>query len=299
MEPLIYNDECRTQKTESFGFTSAKEIYGAIYPNVASFDVSASLLKIPNGSTIENVTAVAGYFKNDNAQAPSNAVGLFGCGMVTANNGAGWGINTLLQDSAVREAGTGTGRILIGAELDFNVMNPGTQVIGVSVGGNSLAQPANASAYVCNTLSQSSGYRWTTGFASFDGAATYAFSAGMSSVSGANVDSQPVIFQYTNSAGAKQNAQISIVGGGYLQFTGSIPLKGYSFKFADVLIDSGKHLIVNGYPVVSDRRTGWTLPTGNKSRASFDPATVTVEELAKRLAALIEDLYSGHGLIGA
>jgi hypothetical protein len=117
--------------------------------------------------------------------------------------------------------------------------------------------------------------------------------------SGVNVDSQPYLFQYTDGAGSKQNVQMLVTGGGWLQFTGSIPLKGYSFKYGDVFLDAGHALRVNGDSVVSARQKGWALPTGNASRASFDPATVTVEELAKRLSALIADLYNGHGLIGA
>ena len=34
----------------------------------------------------------------------------------------------------------------------------------------------------------------------------------------------------------------------------------------------------------------WAAPTGNESRATFDPATVTLPQLAERVAALIKDL---------
>lgn len=50
--------------------------------------------------------------------------------------------------------------------------------------------------------------------------------------------------------------------------------------------------------VLTTSRTGWTAPTGTASRGAFDTATVTVEELAQRLKALIDDLTT-HGLIGA
>lgn len=36
--------------------------------------------------------------------------------------------------------------------------------------------------------------------------------------------------------------------------------------------------------------TGWSVATGTRSRAAFDPATVTTEQAAQRLAALIDDL---------
>ena len=49
--------------------------------------------------------------------------------------------------------------------------------------------------------------------------------------------------------------------------------------------------------VLGDQQTGWVAPTGIASRATFDPATVTLSELGKRLKALIDDLTT-HGLIG-
>ena len=50
--------------------------------------------------------------------------------------------------------------------------------------------------------------------------------------------------------------------------------------------------------VLTTTRTGWTAPTGTSARGTFDTATVTLEELAQRLKALIDDLTT-HGLIGA
>jgi hypothetical protein len=57
----------------------------------------------------------------------------------------------------------------------------------------------------------------------------------------------------------------------------------------------------NGVQVVGGRKTGWSAPTGAVSRGTFDPSTVTTEELAKRVSALIQDAgtTSGHGLIDA
>lgn len=53
-----------------------------------------------------------------------------------------------------------------------------------------------------------------------------------------------------------------------------------------------------GTQVVDSRKTGWTAATGTAARTTFATSTVTTEELAKRLKALIDDLIS-HGLIGA
>lgn len=52
--------------------------------------------------------------------------------------------------------------------------------------------------------------------------------------------------------------------------------------------------------VVGARKTGWTPATGTATRSSFVTSTVTTEQLAERVKALIDDLHNtaGHGLIG-
>ena len=57
---------------------------------------------------------------------------------------------------------------------------------------------------------------------------------------------------------------------------------------------------LNGNQVISERRTGWGSPTGAVSRAAFNSGTITHEQLAQVVAALIQDLHAstGHGLIG-
>lgn len=47
------------------------------------------------------------------------------------------------------------------------------------------------------------------------------------------------------------------------------------------------------------RASGWTAPTGTATRTTFDTATVTTTQLAERVKALIDDLYttSGYGLL--
>ncbi|MCQ8806152.1 phage tail protein, partial [Escherichia coli] len=44
---------------------------------------------------------------------------------------------------------------------------------------------------------------------------------------------------------------------------------------------------LNGNQVISERRTGWGSPTGTVSRAAFNSGTITHEDLAKVVAALI------------
>jgi len=55
---------------------------------------------------------------------------------------------------------------------------------------------------------------------------------------------------------------------------------------------------ISGIDVVGARQTGWAAPTGTATRTTFDTTTVTAEQLAERVKALIDDLTS-HGLIGA
>ncbi|HVQ09362.1 MAG TPA: hypothetical protein VMS43_13095 [Allosphingosinicella sp.] len=54
---------------------------------------------------------------------------------------------------------------------------------------------------------------------------------------------------------------------------------------------------VDGVKVVGNRVTGWAVPGGTASRASYETGTVTVFQLAQRVKALIQDL-TDHGLIG-
>lgn len=66
---------------------------------------------------------------------------------------------------------------------------------------------------------------------------------------------------------------------------------------------SGPAALVSGDAgkILGQRKTGWALPTGTLSRATFDPATVTLADLAQRVAAMLTDLHADggqHGLIG-
>jgi hypothetical protein len=55
---------------------------------------------------------------------------------------------------------------------------------------------------------------------------------------------------------------------------------------------------VDGTKVVGNRATGWGAPTGTATRTTFVTSTVTLEQLAQRMKALIDDLTT-HGLIGS
>ncbi len=287
-----------THTGEDFVFTyrnsnvSGNDVYAPIFPSIDHYDVVQGVCDIADGGTIEHATGLAGYVRN--LDATVNGVTLFGCGYVDVDNGAIWGINTLLQDDAIRAVGTDIGRQLSN-ELDFNVMNPNTQVMGLTVGGNSLAQPTVANGFTVNTLG--TGIAWVTGFFSQDGAAANSFASGMKALSGANIESQNVLFSSTDGASVKQNLVLRAISGVFLELSGTT-LSGFKISSGDLLLDTGKSVVVNGLPVLSDRKTGWTAPTGTATRGTFDTGSVTLSALAEHVKALIDDTTS-HGIIGA
>ena len=57
-------------------------------------------------------------------------------------------------------------------------------------------------------------------------------------------------------------------------------------------------LRVNSTQVLTSRRTGWSNPTGTADRTAFNTATVTLEELAQRVKALLDDSIT-HGFLGS
>lgn len=62
-------------------------------------------------------------------------------------------------------------------------------------------------------------------------------------------------------------------------------------KLQSLLFEQASELLteLEQYLITS---TGWTAPTGALSRATFDPATVTLGQLAQRVAALLTDLLA-------
>jgi hypothetical protein len=89
---------------------------------------------------------------------------------------------------------------------------------------------------------------------------------------------------------ALQDAAALAVTGGSIAGLASLGVAGDA--------DVGGDYRVDGVKVVSNRRTGWTAPTGTASRATFDTSGATAGLLAQRLKALIDDLIA-HGLIGS
>ena len=74
------------------------------------------------------------------------------------------------------------------------------------------------------------------------------------------------------------------------------PATQFSVTKAGVVNALGAYQI-DATQVVSNRVTGWTAATGSATRTTFATTTVTTEQLAERVKALIDDLIT-HGLIG-
>jgi hypothetical protein len=66
----------------------------------------------------------------------------------------------------------------------------------------------------------------------------------------------------------------------------------------NLLTSGGGAIQHQGTQILTTRRTGWGAPTGTLTRTTFATGSVTLVQLAERVAALITDLTT-HGLIGA
>ena len=290
---------------------TAFSIYNAIFPDVSYYDVIQGVARLAPGSALtSHIAAIAGYIKVDAAAfgIGNNAVALFGGGIVTINNGIGWGINTLLQDNATRTTHSGTGRYLLGAELDFNVMGTATQVVGVSVGGNSLAQPTTANAYLVNTLGESIGGKWGAGLFSLDGCASIGVALGALANTGSNINSQPMLFSYFNSGGTKTSYTLRAAGSGFFEIIGG----NVSVQSGNLFLNAANGLVIGGNVIVAARQTGWTTPTGTAYYGAWDANALipntgnwaadqagtrsVVETISKRLLAA-EAAMRYHGLL--
>lgn len=238
--PLTFSGATKWIKSFRNTSLSPYDIYSNIDSTIVSYDVVSSVLEVKAGSTIGHATAIAGYFKNSNNAALPNCVALFGEGMLLADGAAGWGVNTLLTDTPTRLAGTTTNRLLIGAELDFNINGNGTSLIGVSVGGNGLATGNIGTAFIVNSLSGLNSLhplRFSTGFASFDGCAVNALSIGTLEQTGANIASQKILMGYFDGASARQNLVIQLTSG-FLSFDATSAWNGLNIGSGGIYVGS-------------------------------------------------------------
>ena len=89
-----------------------------------------------------------------------------------------------------------------------------------------------------------------------------------------------------------ENRGVLLIGGTIDDGTNKLRVSG------GITVDTGNSYKVNNVAVVGATKTGWTAATGTATRTTFATATVTLEQLAQRVKALLDDLIS-HGLIGA
>lgn len=268
-------------------------VYEIPYPAITHYDGFASTLEVEAGSNLIHMSALSGYIRNKIAVSgiERNSVALFGVGTAEVNSAATWGINTLLQDNSTRAVGALTGVILVN-ELDFNVMCPGTTVIGLSLGGNSLSQPTTSNALIINSLG--TGITWGGGLICGDAVVDYFTSCGLASAAGASVNSSRMGWRSTNAASTVITTSLRAnLGRLRVESSGGATEVGWDIDSAN-----GRYY-VNGTAVLGTRKTGWAASfAGSATRTTFDTTTVTTAQLAERVKALLDDLIS-HGVIGA
>ncbi len=286
------------------GTVTPQAIYGAAFPNVVFSDTVQGVLDVPAGDTNDNRAAVAGYVRTKSGSAtPSpgkgNAVALDGVVLIDANNSAGWAMNGLITDNNTRATHNGTGRIGIGAELDFNIMSPNTHIAGVSIGGNSLAQPVDANGYIVNSLGN--GFRWGTGFWCVDGAAERCMVAAPKQATGYNIDSAETWFQSldgtgSNGTGTKRTTKL-YQRGTFLrlgELTGGA-WGGLAIDGGNLSLDADRGLAIGGNAVVISRETGWSAGTGTVNKGAFDAnytQTISASYSQGQVQALQNDLVN-------
>lgn len=243
---------------------TATDMYESIFAGITHYDLSRAVLEIQSGSSIEHAAALAGYVDVQTA-SPTNGVALFGLGKASVDGANVWGINTLLQDADTRAISAGVNRKLVN-ELDFNVMSPNTEVIGLSVGGNSLSQPTTANAFIANVLG--TGITWGSAFWSIDGAADNAFIAGAAAAAGTDIDSQPFLLQYLDGAGTKQTVTLLVDafgGTGFITLSGS-GTELFKLSAMDLLLDDTRGIVIDGTTILTRNNVGNVVtlaaPTG-------------------------------------
>lgn len=305
------------------GQVTGNDVYNKAFPNVSNFDLHQAVLDIAPGTGCHNLAAIAGYVRNRSATngtalGSANGVALFGVAAAEVDGSAVWGANTLITDNYGRIAGAGA-RTLTGYENDINITQSNSTVIGFSVGGNGLRQPASATAYITNSLGTVdeagvTAITWDNAFWSLDGVAKRGLVLGALKTSGANVKGQPIWLQAFDATGTKKTGVIQ-QDGAYVTFAdiSQASWPGVKIQLGNLALDGGQGVIVNGNTVLSDRRTGWVAGTGAANRGAFNADYLqtfsasyqqaeanalasVVKQIAQRVLAIETDLRA-HGMI--
>lgn len=121
----------------------------------------------------------------------------------------------------------------------------------------------------------------------------------------ANDSARDIIISIAGNVGVRQSTFGGSAIGVFAQGNGTSPTTSpadcYQLYSADISAGvAAPHFRTENDKIIRIYQvTGWGLPTGTLTRTAFDQSTVTLPELAQRVAALITDLRSGHQLIGA
>jgi len=185
----------------------------------ATTDTMRGVAVVPSGTTVEGMSAVAGYIENRNPVGSpgtaGNAVALFGIGVSSANNAATWTLNTVCTDNTSQVISAGTGRSCEN-EIDMNFTSPNSVGAGLVLTGASLSQPPAVNAVVVNQLGTN--IKWLGAFVAGDGAVVNGMSLGAALTTGANVSGVPVLLGYRDSGNVRQQWQYVVNAAGNLVF---------------------------------------------------------------------------------
>lgn len=252
------------------GQSTTIRVNNTIVLAVAAASIVASQnLTVPNGTAgapgIRTTTYAHGLYSVDASNLGFSAAGAL-CMSVAAPNGSTVGSSLLLRTPSAGE------RAIVNISLNTSYLQLASDP-SLSGGGLKLYGPSHATKpNVVEFL--------------VVGVPTATFNA-----SG--------IFTTVATTDASAIGTAAIVGPGGLSIAKSIYCAGSAGQFINIANSTGE-LRVNGTKVMGARKTGWTVPTGTATRTAFDTTTVTTEQLAERVKALIDDFHStaGHGAIG-
>lgn len=199
-------------------------------------------INVPASATIPNhASGVTGFVKS--ASIVTGGVALFGEANREADDVLVWGLNTVTYDH-------GHGGLNVwGAEIDLNIDNVTTTVVGLDLVGASTVTPASSVAIVIQALGVFTTPKkpWQYGFLTRDGSCVVGAQIG-SIAEVANSGSQPIQLMYRNAANvAAIGFAVQVDGSG-----GALVQGGNTGGFMSLRhIDSSAHNIIIGDDALS------------------------------------------------
>jgi len=175
--------------------------FGGI-PNIVGITGAMNIPASASGGA--NAIGVAGYVKNSSdgtgraGNLFTNGVALFGQADVEATGALVWGLNTVTQDN-------GFATTVWGAEIDVNITNPNTVVMGIDIVGGSTVASSNSIGVRIAPLGifATPAIPWTRGVLVDDGAASTAIEIGATNTGSSPSGSQPITWYFYPSANTR------------------------------------------------------------------------------------------------